>query len=423
MRGMAPLDRRREEAGRRPLADRAWREWAVALASGAAAIGLIALVVEFRTTGTALFGDPGWDRHLYLEMARRDVLDFRVAPYCWRVLGPFLAKVLPGDLQAGFAGVTVVSLVAAGPALYWLARGTGASRAASLAVVPLYYSLGWGARYQLSDFWVPDAPGFALTVLTAGMVIRKHWVAAAVTIAVGVLVKESVVFAGVLAYSWHVRSWRDWRTVVRAAVVVAPGAAVLGAVRVAIRQANGDASYLGSLPREIGQFPELFPRYSYGERYRVIFVEQRWEHLRWADFDIYLGDPFGVPLLALAAAGVVAAPGRAARLLPFLALAYTQLLFATDTQRLLVLGFVALGILAAGGADWTARRAGPPTGWVLAFCWAVFGVSLMDAPGFGSGLIRQSVLTGAGMAAAMAIRRTGLRGAVPGPRPVPPIQS
>ena len=138
MRGMAPLDRRREEAGRRPLADRAWREWDVALASGAAAIGLIALVVEFRTTVTALFGDPGWDRHLYLEMARRDVLDFRVAPYCWRVLGPFLAKVLPGDLQAGFAGVTVVSLVAAGPALYWLARGTGASRAASLAVVALY---------------------------------------------------------------------------------------------------------------------------------------------------------------------------------------------------------------------------------------------------------------------------------------------
>lgn len=379
-------------------------DYALVALLSAAAVAAIALVVEFRTVGTALFADPGWDRHLYREMAHRAPLDFQIAPYSWRVLVPMLARIVPGPAETGFLTVTTAALVAAGPALYWLVRSTGASRWASFAAVPLYYALGWATRYQLSDFWVPDATAFLFTVVAAGMVVRKWWVPAAAVMAVGVLAKESVVFAGVLALSWHARGWRDWPAARTAALVVIPALVVLLLIRVLVPSENGNADYIAEMPPEISRFPELFPEYSYSQRYEDIFVNERWAHRQWDDFDRYLADPFGIPLLVLAAAGVAATPSRALRLLPFVLLVYSQLLFATDTQRLLVLAAPALAILAAGGMDWLGVRLRVPVWTFAAGAGAVFALSLAEGAEFGTALLWQTALVAVLLGAAAAWR-------------------
>ncbi len=355
----------------------------VTLLSGAA-VGLLAWRLEFYTVGTAAFADPGWDRHAYRELARRELLDFKLAPYCWRVLVPWLAKFQPWSLQAGFLTVTVVSLVATGPAVYLLTRATGVSKTAAAAMVPAFYALGWAARYPLADFWVPDSTSFLLTVVAMWLIVGKRWWAAGAVLAVGVLAKESVIFAGALAFTWHFKGRADWRTLNRAVLVVAPALLVLVSTRLAIQPENGDTAYIATMPPEISRFPELFEDYSYRQRYTDIVVNDRWAHREWGDLDRYLVDPLGVPLLLLAALSVAANPARALRLSPYLLLVYSQLLFATDTQRLIVLAFPGIALLIAGGAKGLGRRQATIAAAILGGFTAVFLMTLTHANEFGA---------------------------------------
>ena len=76
----------------------------------ALAVALILAFTELKTEGTALYNDPGWDRHLYRLMAEQGLFEFRLAPYCWRVLVPALAGWSPFSLQASFFSITVTLL-------------------------------------------------------------------------------------------------------------------------------------------------------------------------------------------------------------------------------------------------------------------------------------------------------------------------
>jgi Gpi18-like mannosyltransferase len=180
------------------LGRRNWAELATVTVFSAVAVALIVWRVDLKTVGTAAFADPGWDRHLYREMARRDLFDFKLAPYCWRILVPLLAKLQPWSEQAGFLTVTGFALVATGPATYLLVRSAGGSRASAAAMVAAFYSLGWASRFPMSDFWVPDATSMLLTTVIMWLVISKRWAAAAVVMALGVLAKESVLFVAPL---------------------------------------------------------------------------------------------------------------------------------------------------------------------------------------------------------------------------------
>lgn len=367
--------------------------YAFVLAVSSFCVLAIALRVDLKTVGTAAFADPGWDRHLYREMARRGLFDFHIVPYCWRLLVPALAKLLPGSHQAGFATVTFASLAAAGPALYWLLRGVEASRAVALAVALLYYSLGWGPRFVASDFWVPDAVAMLFTVLAVGAIVRKQWVLAALMMAVGVLAKESVVFVAPLAYTWHARRLIDWPLARTALLVAAPAMLLLVAVRLGIPARNDDPDYLSSMPPEISRFPELYQSYAYPDRFHDIVVEDRWPHREWHDLDRYFLDPFGLPVLLLGLAGAALGPRRASRLLPFVVLVYAQLLFAADTQRLLVLSFVAVALLAPPVLSYLSR-----TFRLSDWSWAVvaatlFAASLRDANHFSARNLEQAAVT------------------------------
>lgn len=374
-------------------------EYWLVIGLSVAAVALLAWRVDVYTAGNPRFAEPGWDRHAYRELARRDLLDFKLAPYCWRVLVPWLAKLQPWSLQTGFLSITVVALVATGPALYGLLRASGSTRVVAIGMVLAFYSLGWAARYPLADFWVPDSTGMLFTIVAMWLIVAKRWWAACAVLAAGVLAKESVVFAGSLAFSWHLRGWRDWQTANRGVLVIAPALLVLVGVRLLIQPENGNDAYLATMPPQISRFPELFEKYDYRQRYTDIVVNDRWAHRQWGDFDQYLLDPFGLPVLGLAAAGAVVNPKRAARLGPFVILVYSQLLFATDTQRLLVLALPALAMLGAESIAALARRQ-PRADVAIAVGFAgVFVVTLVEPNEFGTQLWREA---GAFVAASIA---------------------
>jgi hypothetical protein len=373
--------------GARPLF-----EYPLVLAASSLCVLAIGLRVDLKTVGTAAFADPGWDRHLYREMASRGLFHFHIAPYCWRVLVPALAKLLPASHQAGFATVTFVSLAAIGPALYWLVRGAEASRAVAVAVALLYYSLGWGPRFVACDFWVPDAAAMLLTVLAMGAIVRRQWLTAAAVLAVGVLAKESVLFVAPLAYTWHARRLIDWPLARTTLFVAAPALLLLVAVRLGIPAQNDDSAYLSSMPPEISRFPELYQSYTYPDRFHDIVVEDRWPHREWHDLDRYFLDPFGLPILVLGLAGAAVRPGRVSRLLPFVVLVYAQLLFAADTQRLLVLSFVAVALLAPPVLSYLSRTLRLSEWSWAAVAAALFVASLRDANHFSARNLEQTAV-------------------------------
>jgi hypothetical protein len=386
-------------------------EYGLATLGSAFAVAILWLRTDLKTIGTVAFADPGWDRHLYIELAREEPFDFRLAPYCWRVLAPWLAKALPFGLQASFQTVTVVALVAGGLAGYALIRAVGFSKTHGALSMLLLFGMGWGPKFQLSDFWVPDATAFAFTVVALLLAARRQPVAVAVVMAAGVLAKESVLFVAPLVYTLNARRLFDRRWLLKAALAAIPALVVAGGIRIAIPQDNGNAAYIATMPPVISRFPELFGEYSYSERLDSIAREQRWGDRQWSDWDRYFTDPFGVLLLALAVAGAAHKPLLAAKLAPFLVLVYSQLLFATDTQRLLVLAFPALAWLAMEGVD--DLRVGPAA--LIPLAAVLFALSLRDPAGYGRGVWLEALLVvgWVPLAAAVGHRRPSLRPASP----------
>jgi len=388
---------------------RPWLEYLVLLVLSASLVLAIAMVVDLKTVGTAAFADPGWDRHFYVEMARRTPGDFHIAPYQWRVLVPALAGAQPWSLQSGFLSVTCLSLAATGPALYWLIRGADGTRPAALAVLILYYSLGWGPRFLVSDFWVPDAAAVLFTVLAMGAVVRKQWAGAAVVLAVGVLAKESVLFVVPLAYTWHARRVLDWPAARTAALVAIPAMLVFIAVRALISVGNDDPGYVASLPPEISRFPEIVASYTYPDRFEDVAIDQRWRGREWDDANRYVVEPCGLAVVVLAVGGAIADWRRALRVAPFIALVYAQLLFATDTQRLLVLAFPALALLFPPFFEFASRRGNIPQLAWPAMAAALFLLGLRAGNRFTARDSEQLLVVGLALGMAVGVSRLSSR--------------
>ena len=316
----------------------------------AVCLAALAARTDFRTAGTAAFADPGWDRHLYLEMSDGNPLGFHIAPYCWRVLVPAVVAVSPLSSQPTMLVLTIASLATAALALHLLVS-RWAGRTAALASVVLFFSMGWGPRYLLSDFWLPDGLVFALVTVAILLAARGALVPFAIVLAVGAATKESCLAVAPLYYTLNAKRPLDARLLGRTALAVLPAAAVTLALRLGIEARNGDLAYIQSLPPVISRFPELFPRYNYLDLLGEVGHDQRLRYLGVDTFHAYSWRTFGVIPLLLALASLRSSWRLALRLSPFLVLVYAQTLVATDTERLLVLAFPAVLILAAIGME------------------------------------------------------------------------
>lgn len=379
--------------------------WVPLLLPAAAAAAVLAFT-DLRLEVTAAFADPGWDRHYYLEAARSGPWDFHIAPYCWRVLVQLLAWAAPLPLQWTFFAAAFAGALAAGAATWRLLRCEGHPPGLAAAGVLLLFAAGWGLRYQLADFWLPDAAATAAITLCLLFAARGQPRAFAAALFAGALAKESALIAAPLALAFADRlPGSRRRQLATGALAPLPGAAAAVLVRFAIPAWNDDAGYIASLPPVISRFPEIVAHYDY----RALLREVGWEQ-RVLGFDGRLAraltfGTFGPLTAALAFAGAAAKPRLAARLAPAVLLAWAQLLAARDTERLVAMAAPAVCWLAVEGAAAACRRGfARPADAALGAAGA-FALTLANGrEAFGLDLAAQGLLTAA-VVAALAVRR------------------
>jgi hypothetical protein len=291
------------------------------------------------------------DHNKYVFMAENGPFSFHVAPFCRRPGLPALVRVLPFDTQTGFRVLTIMSLWGTAVAIFYLARATGGGLAAALFGMLAFLATGWATKYPLLDFWLPDPMVLLLATLIALCAFTDTFLPGALLLGVGVLFKESVLFAGVLflTVSLPSSSWRH--RLIKGAAAVVPAVVILLTLRFAIPSRNHDAEYLRELPQRLTEVDEGRTSYDYGEQVERV-SGNRWRDMTARGLESlhsYSVGSLGVLPIGLA----LLAPWRNLHLLartwPFLVLVYLQLLVATDTQRLLVLGLPVVILMALNG--------------------------------------------------------------------------
>src|SRR5215218_5866034 len=319
-------------------------------------------------------GSPIGDHHRYRAMAEGDTLSYTYAPYNRRVLTPLIVKALPLDAEEGFYALTFLSVAATGVALFYALSRMGLGGALSLAGMFTFFSLGWGPEYFLEYFWLIDPLSFLLLALCVWAVAARRDALFAALLVLATLNKEAGIFALALFYGLRATGPLDFRVMGRTVLVGLPALLVLFGLRLGI---PAEEPYYYSwllmdvVPKRLEEmtFPEAF-----GEYYLWTF------------------GPVGVllPLLSLASK-----EGRrmAVRLLPFVLLVYSQLLFAQDTERLLVFAFPAVAILLALGLKVLAKVAWVREVYLVPLPLVMLAANLLN-PGGGSGanLVLQALL-------------------------------
>jgi hypothetical protein len=258
------LPAQREQAGRRPRAQRGiggaalralflrfargetrdGRRWPTALGVAAiAALGLAVLSLSLRHETV-----PRGDDLIYERMAR-DPFGAHTFPFAYRIGVPWLAHVLPFGHTVSFELLAWLAAGGAAGFAYLLMRRLHSSAALAvalalaLALSPPMLVVGLREGRNL------DAATLLFMTAATLFVVERRLRLLAVTLALGVLVREAELFVIPLAYAiWAGRSW-DPGALRRACAVGAPAVAVYVGLRLGI-QSVGSAQvpgYGGSL--------------------------------------------------------------------------------------------------------------------------------------------------------------------------------
>lgn len=279
-----------------------------------------------------------WDGHWYMAMAEGRLGDCVRAPFCWRVGVPVVAGWLPTGTTAAFTLISWFGIAATAALSYaWVRFERAGSETAGAAAAALFLSSFWTVGFLVNYPWLTDAWGFA-AIVAAVFAWRsgRPW-AFAVTLLIGVLVRETTLVAVLLAYGLSARSPIDVDAIRRLVRWSVPAVVALVATR-------------ALLPAPAGwEATDAFA-----------IVGERMAEASWADLGAMTYDTWGLLWLALAAVGAITNPRLAGRLLPTIVAAYAQLAMATDTQRLLVLAFPAMLLLGVEGLRWIEGRTAWP---------------------------------------------------------------
>lgn len=313
---------------------------------------------------------PG-DHHIYLYMAEHPVGDLHLAPWGWRILEPAIVRVLPGSPLAGFQIVSVASLTVAATCVYLICRELGFDRWLAACGLLLFASLSFATKYLMFDFWLTDPLAFAAVALAVLFAVQDRIVPFAICLAAGVLAKESVLFAAPLIYTFHATRPIDVPALRRAILAIAPAVLLLVAVRIAIPAWNGQP-YAAALPAPIAANARTVPDYSALAIVRdTMSGRDLWGTL------VATVSSFGLLVGLLPFLGGPQARRLALRTSPFLLLVLLQLVFARNTQRLVVLAFPVVVPLAVDGLA-TLRRRGASDASLLGTCAVFVGLQLLD---------------------------------------------
>jgi len=323
----------------------------------AATAMLVSLILWSRTAkllpGTALFAAPA-DHHKYIRMAQDGVMSLHIAPYSWRVLTPLIVHFLPGTLIVRFQLVAFLSLWTSAILVYYICRRSAFDRTLSMAGLLLFCSLGYAVKFNMFDFWLSDPLAFVFVLTSILLLLDDRILLFAFTLAIGVLAKESVIFVAPLYYSFKQAKPWEGRLALKTLALALPSVVVLAILRLANPADNG-YSLTGAMSQAI--------------------------HGRAADFVptlVHVFSAFGLLLPILALVGGRGSVAVLRRYWPFVVGVLAQLLFALNTQRLVVLGFPVVVLMALEGLSRIRQRFGLSTFAVIASCVVFVATDLVD---------------------------------------------
>lgn len=127
---------------------------------------LIYLIIIRFVTGIKVPPDPTFyylgDHYYYIKMAENPLTIFNGnirAPFCYRVLTPFISWLLPFDLATNFQIITYTSFFFIGIILYVIFKNLF-GKILAFTGLTLFYTLQFAARYLFYNFWVVDSLAF-----------------------------------------------------------------------------------------------------------------------------------------------------------------------------------------------------------------------------------------------------------------------
>jgi len=195
--------------------------------------GLILALVWASTPLIERNGGLDYDGVYYAAMASAHPADpslARIAPYCWRVVTPFLASLLPFGTITNFEVLAFLSNWLALALLYGLLRRSGLSYRASLLGMLLYAGIFWTVKFSFYSPCYIDYQTQAISLAILYLMLRRRYWALPALLALGVLQKESIIFLVPIVYVHYAGQygWLSRKTVLFLALsLILPALAVV----------------------------------------------------------------------------------------------------------------------------------------------------------------------------------------------------
>ncbi len=340
----------------------------------------VLIALTFRTNlvtyNNPAFNQP-FDHHKYILMASSNPFAFHIAPYCWRVLTPLIAKVLPFGLEWNFFLIAFVSIWMTSVTTYYLARRYDLSRICAILGTLTFLSMGFVTKSLLQWFWYVDPLSLLFITLAIWSIVARKDALFVLLLALGVADREEVLLVAPLYYSLNAQRIIDVDLIKRTVLLALPAVGVFVGFRLLIRPLNHDAAYLRSLPsvdrvvwsvhghrHTSFNYQQIIGASLANPAYALVrFLPHIWYSLRSA-------------LILLPFFAFFRRFDLLLRFAPFIALVFAQLLFIAD-NRYLIGAFPVLVVLAVFGMREFVDRLGIPAPYLLGLPLLFVGLNLV----------------------------------------------
>lgn len=224
----------------------------IALATTLPLVLAMLMAVQMRSFSPGLRAEKPIDHHKYVYMAENP-LSLRTAPFCYRLLVPWVVSLLGLPTQIGFWIVSVAAMTLTSVMLYAAARATGLTD--QYAVLSCVCFLAVGPAMRAAFAYYPTVDPAAWCLITIGMwaILRKHDLLLAGVILIGAFVKEPVFFLIALYYGWSAERVVDVRAALKVILLATGGVIAFLGLRMFLPALNNDSEYLLQMGESLTQ--------------------------------------------------------------------------------------------------------------------------------------------------------------------------
>lgn len=325
---------------------------------------LTSLRTELMTREHPDFVKP-WDNHKYIYMTENP-FELQIAPFCWRILNPLLARMMPFTTDQNYLFIAFVSVWLSGFMVFALLSKFGLRFETSFLGTLLFYSNPWVTKGTLHLFFYPDALLMLVFLILIYFIVTNKNMLFIVTLSIGVLLKESVLFVVPLLYTLNARKFFDKISFQRTLIYCIPAVIILLTVRMLLPAKNSDSDYVRSLPELVSNIHQIDQRaeveagivsksividpvrYDYKYMFETM-LQYRIDNFSFVQFREMTVRTFGWFTMISVVWNLKKNISLFVRVAPLFVLSYIQIFFAFNTNRLIIIAFPALILLSMNG--------------------------------------------------------------------------